>query len=89
LTLEIDLPPDVEERLIREAGREGLNAGEYAVRLITRQLSPEPRRKSLMETLSPEEWRREFRAWVESHDPEKPPLPPEATERASFYGERG
>jgi hypothetical protein len=90
MSLVIDLDPDVESRLRREAERQGLEAGEYARRLIEHQLpSQQVTRQSLWETLTPDEWKREFRAWIESHDPTKPPLPPEAFERASFYGERG
>ena len=90
MTLKIDLDPEVESRLRGEAAKEGVEAGEYARRLIEQHLPvPETGKKSLWETLTPEEWKREFRAWIDSHDPTKPPLPPEAFERASFYGDRG
>lgn len=90
MTLTINLTPELETRLRREAEKLGLDASGYALRLIERQLPPQAEKeKSLWETLTPEEWKREFRAWIESHDPAKPPLPPEAFERASFYGERG
>jgi hypothetical protein len=85
----IVLTPELEERLVREAEKQGVTASEYALRLIEPQLQRQEERKSLWETLTPDEWKREFRAWIESHDPTKPPLPPEALERASFYGERG
>jgi hypothetical protein len=90
MTLTIELCPEVEDRLVREAAKHGLSAGEYACRLIEQQLPPQQhQKKSLWETLTPDEWKREFRAWVDSHDATKPPLPPEALERASFYGDRG
>lgn len=90
MTLTIDLPPELEDRLLREAERQGLSASEYTLRLIEQQLPPQQEeRKSLWETLTPDEWKREFRAWINTHDATKPPLPPEALERASFYGERG
>jgi hypothetical protein len=89
MTLTIDLPPDLEERLRREAEKHGLTASEYTRHLIEQQLPPQAARKSLWETLTPDEWKREFRAWVDSHDATRPPLPPEALERANFYGDRG
>ena len=90
MTLTIDLPPELESRLREEAAKQGLEAADYALQLIQRQLpSRAASQQSLWETLPPEEWKRQFRAWIASHDPSKPPLPPEAFERASFYGERG
>jgi hypothetical protein len=90
MTLMLDLPPELEERLLREAERQGRSASEYTLRLIEQQLPPRhEEKKSLWETLTPDEWKREFHAWIASHEPTKPPLPQEALERASFYGERG
>jgi hypothetical protein len=90
MTLTIDLPPELEDRLLREAERQGLSASEYTLRLIEQQLPPRHEaKKSLWETLTPDEWERAFDEYLASHDPTKPPLPPEAFERASFYGERG
>lgn len=90
MTLVIDLPPELEDRLRQEAAKHGLETADYALRLIERQLPPgKVPGPSLWETLPAEAWKREFRAWIASHDPSKPPLPPEAFERASFYGERG
>lgn len=88
MALTIDLAPEVEERLQREAEKQGLSADAYAQQLIERSL-PIEEREPLWETLSPEEWKRQFRAWAASHDATRPPLPPEAYERASFYGDCG
>jgi predicted transcriptional regulator len=90
MTLTIDLPPELEERLQREAEKRGLTVSEYTRHLIE-QLLParQEERKSLWETLTPDEWERAFDEYLASHVPTKPPLPPEAFERASFYGERG
>ena len=90
MTLMINLTPELENRLRREAEKHGVAADEYARNLIERQLPQQDNEHiSLWDTLSPEEWKRQFRAWAASHDPSRPPLPPEAFERASFYGERG
>jgi hypothetical protein len=82
----LDLTPDVERRLRQEAERRGVEADVYAAQLIERQLPPQPDNSdSLWDRLTPEEWKKELRAYVESHDPTLPPLAPEAYERASFY----
>jgi hypothetical protein len=90
MTLTIDLPPELERRLAREAEQRGLSISEYTRCLIEQQLPPQQeQKKSLWETLTPDEWEQAFDEYLASHDPTKPPLPPEAFERASFYGERG
>lgn len=90
MTLTINLDPDLETRLLREAEQHGLTADEYVRRLLEQQLpSRQEGTKSLWNTLTPDEWRRAFDEYLSSHDPTKPPLPPEAFERAGFYGERG
>jgi hypothetical protein len=87
MALTIDLAPELEARLRREAEKQGLSTDDYARTLIERAL-PTAEPKSLWETLSPEEWQRAFDAYLAGHDATKPPLPPEAFERASFYGDR-
>ena len=42
----------------------------------------------LCETLSPEEWKKMFHAWLESHDPNLPVLPDAALRRESIYEDR-
>jgi hypothetical protein len=42
----------------------------------------------LCETLSPEEWKKMFHAWLDSHDPNLPVLPDEALRRESIYEDR-
>lgn len=84
----LHLSPDLERRLRREAERRGLDADAYAAQLIERQLPlQQDNADSLWNRLTPEEWKKELRAYIESHDPTLPPLPPEAYERASFYEE--
>ena len=88
MSLTIQLPPELEVRLRREAERHGMEPGEYAARLLRDRLPATEPKPSLWNTLPPEEWARQFREWAESHR-ELPVLPPEAMERESFYGERG
>lgn len=93
MTLTIDLPSELEERLVREAPKHGLSASEYACRLIEQRLcSQQEKTKSLWETLAADEWERAFDEYLASHDATNPPLPPEAFERARFsrfYGAGG
>jgi hypothetical protein len=86
MTLMIELEPEVEERLREAATREGLEADEY-VRVLIRRHLPEAKsgRKSLWNTLTPEEWSRAFDEWADSHDTSIPLLSEEAVSRASFY----
>ena len=42
----------------------------------------------LCETLSPEEWKKMFHSWLDSHDPNLPILPDEALRRESIYEDR-
>jgi hypothetical protein len=89
MSLTIDLPLELEKRLLHEASRRGLDASELVRRLIEPQLATTNQWAPLEGHHSPEEWKAQFRAWLDSHDATKPPLPEEAFERASFYGERG
>ena len=84
MSLTIELPPDVEDRLRQEAERQGMEAEPYAARILADRFSAQQGYSSLWCTLSHEEWIRQTREWSESHR-HLPPLPPEAMERASFY----
>jgi hypothetical protein len=53
-----------------------------------RQRLAEPREPA-HETLSTEEWLREFHAWVDSHSRSTPVLSDEAIDRESIYEGRG
>jgi hypothetical protein len=85
----IELTPELEKRLQEEADKHRMNAHDYVRLLIERNLPPQSSlTQTLWNTLSPEEWIREFEAWTESHR-HLPILPPEAYDRASFYEDRG
>jgi hypothetical protein len=86
MTLTVDLKPELEQRLRQAAAQQGVDAGEYVLRLIETHLSPSASgARSLWDTLTPEEWQRVTREWVNSHDTSIPPLPDEAVSRESFY----
>jgi hypothetical protein len=88
MTLEVELTPELENRLYEEAERHGQKAAEYARTLLERLLLTSGERP-FYETATREEWERAFDAWVQSHDASRPPLPPEAYSRDQIYGPRG
>lgn len=90
MTLTIDMPPELENRLHQAAAREGVAAADYARMVLEERLLSAEQGESLpfWATATRGEWEQAFDAWVESHN-HLPRLPPEAFTRASFYGERG
>jgi hypothetical protein len=84
MTITLNLPPQIEQAYLAEAHARGLTL-EDLVRdvLLARQPS------LAANQLSPDEWAREFKAWVESHDGNTVVLPDAAMERESIYGDHG
>jgi hypothetical protein len=60
---------------------------EAEVEVIVRPLGTS-KRAPLCETLSPEEWKKVFHAWVESHDRTTPIPSPESLRREGIYEDR-
>lgn len=85
MPLTIELPAEVESRLQEEAAHRGVPAEEYARALLESLLQPRSKRP-FYETATREEWEQAFEAWIASHDPIQPPLPPEALTREHMYG---
>lgn len=65
MTISIELKPDVEAFIARQAALRGLSAEAY-LNSVLENLSAQTTDK---EHLSSEEWAREFRAWAASHSP--------------------
>jgi len=84
MTITLNLPPQIEQAYLAEAHARGLTL-EDLVRdvLLARQPSLLPI------SCRPDEWAREFKAWVESHDGNTVVLPDAAMERESIYGDHG
>ena len=84
MTVRLNLPPQVEQAYLAEAHARGLSLEEL-VRdvLLARQPPPETNQ------LSPDDWVREFEAWVQSHAGNTLVLPDAAMERESIYGDHG
>jgi predicted transcriptional regulator len=86
MTLTIDIPPELEGRLNKEAMKRGVAAEELARTFLEERLLFSAVRP-LWER--PEEWERAFDRWIASQNPERLPLPETALSRESFYGDRG
>ena len=83
MTLTIDIPPNLEGRLRKEAERRGVAAEELACKFLEERL-PSPAETPLWER--PAEWKIAFKKWVESHDPNIPALYDDAMSRPGFRG---
>jgi hypothetical protein len=90
MTITLNLPPQIEQAYLAEAKARGLTL-EDLVRdvLLAGQPSPAANDSPAANQLSPDEWVREFKAWVVSHDGNTVVLPDAAMERESIYGDHG
>lgn len=88
MTITIEIPPELEQKLRNEAMRMGLPVDDYARRLLEESLST-AEAHPFWATATSEEWLRAFDEWMDSHDATLPPLSDAAVSRESFYGERG
>jgi hypothetical protein len=86
MTLTIDIPHELEERLQEEAERRGVAAEELARTFLEERLLS-PGESPLWER--PADWERAFDEWIAGQDPSRPVLSEGAMGRDSFYGERG
>jgi hypothetical protein len=74
MTVTLDLPPAVEQRLTERASQRGQSLTQYLVWLAAREAAeseptaaPPPPIAYPPEFASPEEWSKAFREWVSSH----------------------
>jgi hypothetical protein len=94
MALTLELEPLMEARLHEVAARRGMNAEKYARMvlevLMRAQVDPTEQGLPFYITATPEEWRREFHAWIDSHSENSaPPIPLEALRRENLYEDRG
>ena len=59
MTLTLTLPPELEQRLMQEAKRQGLPVGEYALQLLDKQLPPQDHQAELVALLQ---------SWIDEED---------------------
>jgi hypothetical protein len=62
MTLKLQLPPDLEQRLTEEADRSGMLADQYTLRLLETSLPPKGRRDQLIDVLQ---------SWMDDDDAEE------------------
>jgi len=75
MALTIELTPEQEDRLRREAARRGMDAERCAADTLATHLAEPPAGEpSLWDTLTPEEWGRATDTWIARQDPAIPPL---------------
>ena len=84
MTVTLNLPPQVEQAYLAEAHAKGLSL-EDLVRDVLLASQPSPATRQL----PPDEWVREFKAWVEGQAGNTTVLPEAAMERESIYGDHG
>jgi hypothetical protein len=92
MTVMLKLSPEKEARLIAAAQAQGLSTDalvrEALDRILADAIAPAGLPWSLQDELTPEEWVRQFDAWVDSHDRTTPLLSDEAISRESIYPDR-
>ena len=87
MSVTIELPEEIGNRLRNGAVRNGLTLEAYIEHLLSMEKPPRP--VTLQETLSPEEFEKELLAWSERFDQSLLPLTDETISRESIYEGRG
>ncbi len=91
MTVTIQLKPEIERRLAEKARKNGLPMETFIEVFIEDNFQEEKPENSFSpsEKLTKEEWRKEFRKWIDSHkDKNYPVLPDEEYSRESIYEDR-
>jgi len=68
MTIEVQLPPDIESELSQRAELAGQDVSAYVCDAVRQMLDAEPNGAEV----SYEQWHKDFRAWVESHRSRNP-----------------
>ena len=87
MSVTLELKPEIEERVTALAARQGVSVEQYIQNFLESlaSLDEEP----TYDSMTPEQWAREFEEWVDSHDYiTAPPLTDEAISREGIYRER-
>ena len=84
MTITLDISPETEARINRQAKHDGLLFEDVVKRLLDYAPPEEP--KPLMGNVSSEEFARALDEWIDSHD-DWPELSEEATSKENIYGD--
>ncbi len=91
MTITIELKPETEKRLAKEADKKGLPIETFIEVFIEDNLKEEKpeKEKPFHETATREEWLGEFHRWVDSHkDKNYPSISDEELRRENMYEDR-
>ncbi len=92
MILTIELKPETEKRLAEKAKQNGLPIETFIEVFIEDNLEEtgdKPKEKNFREKMTKEEWRAEFRKWMDSHKGKNyPSIPDEALRRENMYEDR-
>jgi hypothetical protein len=86
MTLTLELSPEREAAFKAQARARGMSIEEWLLELA-KQAWPAAAR-SLQDELTPEEWVRQFNAWVDGHGRATQPLSDDAISRENIYSDR-
>jgi hypothetical protein len=85
MTVQLDLPPQIEDAYLAEARARGLSLDALVCDVLVARQPP-----SSFTEMTPEQWVEEFRAWIRSHSGDDLPLlSDEAISREFIYDDRG
>lgn len=92
MTVTIELKPETEKRLAKEADKKGMPIETFIEVFIEDNLEEteiSEQEKSFSETATTDEWLAEFHKWIDSHkDKNYPSIPDEALRRENMYEDR-
>jgi len=71
MTIQLELPPDVESRLAQQAAQAGQEVAAYIAQAVCQMLVVE-HHGSQSEEASYEKWHEDFQAWLASHPSRNP-----------------
>ena len=83
MTVTLNLPPEKETAFKAQAQARGLSLEQWMLEVVDQQVQPVS--IAHLQKTDPQEWARQFDAWVNSHDPNTPVLSDEAMSRESIY----
>ena len=88
----VNLPDALFEKSATIAARRGETVEQLVIQAVQRQVDTDAHKVegsiAHLQQTDPEEWVRQFRAWVNSHDSNLPVLSDEAMSRDSIYPDR-
>ena len=83
MTVTLDLSPEKEAAFKAQAQARGLSIEQWMLEVADQQVQPVS--IAHLQKTNPQEWARQFDAWLDSHDPNTPVLSDEAMSRESIY----